>query len=187
MNRREFAITAGTVGALASLPACFLNDVYKTIAQYIPFALLAFDRVVSILAEHGVNTSGLTEAIDRVKAALANIQIAVLEYRDALAAEKAAKLAAIRTALEIASRRLREFWEMLRIPNEQVAQTVKMLLDIIISTIEGFIMRLPAQMPGPLRPPEPKYGPVPQERSIKEFRHDFNRVLRARGESQFVI
>lgn len=184
MNRREFAVTTGALSVLATLPACWLSNVYKNISQYIPYAMLAFDRILSILEEHGINTAGMRDVIDRIKSAFADIQTAVLEYRDAHEADKASKLQAIQTALKIASRRLMDFWEMLRIPNEQVARTIKMLLDIIISTIEGFISRLP-QPQG--QEPQQKAGPVAHERSLKEFREDFNRVLRDRGEAKFAI
>lgn len=184
MNRRQFAIGTGALTLLAMLPACWFANVYRMIAEYIPYALLAFERIISILEEHGISTAGLREIIDRVKAALSNIQTAVLEYKDAVQAEKAAKLEAIRNALRVASQRLTEFWDALRISNEQVRRTVKMLLDIIISTIEGFITRLPQPIG---QVPQQRAGPVAQERSLKEFRQDFNRVLRDRGEAKFAI
>lgn len=183
MTRRDFAIRTATLAALATLPACFFSNIYKTINQYVPVALLAFDRIIAILVEHGVNTNGLTEAVNRVKAAFADIQTAILEYYDAHEHDRETLIRAISIALKIATERLHDFWETLKIPNEQLSRTIKMLIDIMVSTLTGFI--------GQLSPGTPVAGQrllsAPRARSIKEFREDFNRALRERDEGQFAI
>lgn len=184
MTRRGFAIrTAAVVAALASLPACLFSDIYKTISTYVPVALLAFDRIVAILIEHNINVSGLVEAVNRVKAALADIQTAVLEYHDAHEHDKQTLIHAIAVALKIANERLLEFWQTLQIPNQQLAHTVKMLLDIIISTLTGFISQIAPGTPVAAQ----RFVSEPRPRTLKEFRQDFNAVLREHGESKFAI
>lgn len=183
MNRREFAATTGALSLVAVMPACWMSNIYKTISSYVPVALLAFDRVISILVEHGVDTTRLTEAVNRVKAALADILTAVVEYHDAAEQAKETMIHAIAVALKIACERLVEFWELLKIPNEQLARTIKMLIDIMVSTLTGFI--------GQLAPGTPVAGQrfvsAPRVRTLKEFREDFNAVLRERDEGQFAI
>jgi hypothetical protein len=57
------------------------------------------------------------------------------------------------------------------------------LLNIIISTIEGFKQQLPPR-PGPIGPAR-TLNPLPKERSIAEFKADINAVLDKAGDSQF--
>lgn len=183
MNRREFAVTAGTAGVLATLPGCFLHDVYKTIDRYVPVALMAFDRIIAVMVEHGVDVSRLVNAVNMVKAALADIQSAVLEYHDAHEHDKQTLIHMISVALKVATHRLAEFWELLQIPNENLARTVKLLLDVIISTLTGFISQLSPGTPVASQ----KFVSEAKVRSIKEFREDFNRVLDERGEAKFAL
>lgn len=183
MTRRDFAICAGIVTSLASLPACLFSDIYKNISDYVPVALLAFDRIVMILVEHGINVSGLTEVINRVKAAFADIQTAVLEYHDAHENDKQTFIHMVAVALKIATERLVEFWNDLRIPNQQLAYAVKLLLDIIISTLTGFIQKLAPGTPVAMQ----RFMSDPKPRTLKEFRRDFNTALAEQGESKFAI
>lgn len=185
MKRRAFLGVAGSGALLASLPAtaCWWSNVYKNISSYVPVALLAFDRIVAILIEHGVNTTGLTDVGNAVKAAFADIQTAVLEYHDAHEHDKATLMQAISVAMKIASHRLVEFWERLQIPNEHLAHGIKALIDVMVSTLTAFI--------GQLSPGTPvanqKFISEPKLRSIKQFREDFNWVLDHNGLSKYAL
>lgn len=183
MTRRDFAICAGIITSLASLPACLFSDIYKTISNYVPVALLAFDRIIAILVEHGVNTTGLTAIVNHVKAALADILTAVLEYHDAHEDAKQTMIHAIAVAMKIATERLVEFWELLKLPNEHLGRTIKMLIDVIISTLTGFIAQLAPGTPVANQ----RFISEPKARTIKQFRDEFNTVLRERDESQYAI
>lgn len=188
MKRRQFAVDLLSKGiialfALAAMPACWFSNVYKDISSYVPVALLAFDRIVAILVEHGVNTMGLTDVGNRVKAALADVQTAVLEYRDAAAHDKATMVQAISVALKIATHRLVEFWEMLKIPSPELAKTVKTLLDVIVSTLTAFVGQLSPGTPVASQ----RFLSEPKLRSVKEFREDFNSVLNHNGLSKYAL
>lgn len=183
MTRRDFAVRTITLSWLATLPACFFSSIYKNISTYVPVALLAFDRILAILVEHGVNTTGLTEVVNRVKAALADIQTAILEYHDAREHDQATLIHSISIALKIASHRLVEFWEELKIPNEQLASNIKSLLDVIISTLTAFIGQLSPNTPVAGQ----KFVSEPKLRSIQQFRQDFNWVLDHNGLSKYAL
>lgn len=183
MTRRDFAIRAATLGVLTSLPACWFQNVYSQINQYVPVALVAFDRIIEILIANNVDVSRLTNAVNMVKAALADIQSAILEYHDAHEHDKATLVQAISIALKIASHRLVEFWELLQIPNQQLARTVKLLLDVIISTLTAFIGQLAPGTPVASQ----RFLSGPKLRSIKEFRSDFNWILDHNGLSKYAI
>lgn len=183
MTRRKFASSLVVMLALISTACPIFSNIYKSMTQYIPLALLAFDRIIAILIEHNIVVTGLVDAIDAAKAALADILSAVREFEDAHGNEKPTKIEAIRTALKIAHTRLELFWDRLQIPNQQLAITVKALLSIILSTLAGFEAQL--------RPGDTSRGKtifaVPKARSIREFREDFNAVLREHDEIQFAI
>lgn len=183
MTRRDFTIRVALASTLGSLSGCVFGDVYKNIEKYVPVALLAFDRITMILMENGVVISGLENVINMVKAALADIQTALLEYHDAAAHDKATLIQAISVAMKIATHRLIEFWDKLSIPNQQLALTIKTLLDIIISTLTGFIGQL---SPGTAVASQ-KFLSAPRLRSVKEFRDDFNGILRSHGMSKYAI
>lgn len=181
MLRRGFIQATAAVGALALAPACWVGGGYDAITHYVPVALLAFERILDILVEHGVPTERLSHMVALVKAAFADILAAIEEFRHRRGRAQDTLVAAIRTALEIAQKRLDEFWGMLELKDDQLLHTLKLLLDVIKSTLAGFEQRLP---PGPsgmhYLPPEPI-------RTEKEFRETFNLVLRQHGEGKYAI
>lgn len=189
MTRRDL-VALGKLGILAALfplSSCWFQNIYSDIDRYVRVALLAFDRIIAILAEHGIVVEGLDRSINAVKAALADIETAVLEYRDAAAHEKATLVAAIATALKIAAERLQAFWELLKmkIPNVQLATVIKTLLDIIISTLIAFAEKL--QTGGAPAVPRNQLLAQPRIRTLTQFRAEFNGVLRQSGEGKFAI
>lgn len=206
MQRRHFISGACAVAACFAAEGCVFSNVYKLISKYVPVALMAFDRVTSILEEHGIAIApALTTFVTAVKAALADIETAVRMYQDAKSDGKQTALQAVLTALQVAQICLEDFWNHLQIPNPQLASTVRMLLQVIISTLAGFATQLRAT--GPVAPTgpvpkapgaAPKAAPkaahdtdsafgAPKPRSIEAFKHDFNAVLVARNEAKFVL
>lgn len=187
INRREFGHLAGGLAgviSVLSLPACDWLNLYGQISKYVPMAVVAFNTIVQILVEHGIPVGGLTDAIEHVKAALADIQAAILVWKEAHGDQKNTAIAIIRTALTVAQTSLEDFWSKLQLPNP-LAATIKALLDVITSTLAGFKNKLPgaaAKLPGARN-----LFAAPQMRSIREFREDFNRVLQDAGESKHAI
>jgi hypothetical protein len=182
MNRRSFMLAIALATAAAT-PACEWTSIIDRIRSYVGISLLAFDRIIEILTANGIALApGLTAIVNAVKAAIADILTAVEEYRAAAAHDKATMIAALKTALTVASARLMEFWAMLRIPNPQLAQTIKALIDVIISTLEGFKAQLPGQ---PLAPQ--RFLGNPRPRTVKEFKNDFNAILTRAGDTRYAI
>lgn len=191
MNRRQFASTIIVFSALGSSLGCFFSNVYKNIDRYVPLALLAFDRIIEILTEHGIPVGPLTDSVNRVKAAIADIVTAVLAYREA-SGDKSTAIAMIRAALQVAQQSLEEFWRKLSIPNPALAGTIRALIGIIMSTLAGFEAQLPTGRVTPQ--PKPRVAQAEFDwvnsvklRSISEFREDFNSVLRQNGEEKYAI
>ena len=190
MNRRDFGYLVGGLAGLVSLislPACLWSTVYKRINKYVPLALLAFDRIVEILAEHGIPIApGFTDSVNAVKAALADIQSAILAFEEAHGEQTA--IGAIRMALEIAQRTLEDFWRKLNIPDPGLGGTIKALIGTILSTLSGFLEQLPkAPVPAVPHAVANEFGNTPKLRTMAEFRDEFNGVLRRTGESKYAI
>lgn len=174
MNRRRFMEGGLVLISLATLPACWLSGgAYRDIENYIPLALLAFDRIIEILMEHNVEIG--SGAIDKVKSSLADIQSAILIWKEAHGEGKLTAASVIRTALRLAAQNLNEFWERLQVP-PQLSPVIKSLIDVILSTLSGYETRLPGA---------PAAAPPP--RTITEFRRDFNGILQQAGEEKFAI
>lgn len=184
MTRRDFAIRLASLGGLlAVMPSCFLSsNIYKNLEHYVPTALLAFDRIIEILVEHGIDVSHLVNQINQVKACLADIQTAILAWKSGRENQKPTLAEAVRTTLRLAASALDIFWGSLRLP-PQLASTIKPLFDILVSTLMAF------ELIGANRGPGSKtfLGTEPKLRTIREFREEFNGVLSEHNESRFAI
>ena len=187
LSRRSFFWTSTAFGAMCTMTACPLSNVYDSINKYIPVGLLAFDRVLQIIGEAGVDTAPLLNVSNAVKASLADIQSAILEYRDASADRKDTLVAIIRTALSIAEGRIQDLWSNLTLP-PATGKVVKQLLGIIISTLAGFREQLPGYQgnPGPMTAAN-HIQIEAKVRTIAEFREEFDSVLALAGETKFAI
>lgn len=188
MNRRLFAKSAllAGVGSIAAAPACWFENVYGQIREYVPLALLAFDRIIEILAAHNIVLSTLTASINSVKAALADIQSAILEFEHAPGHDKDTALGVIRTALGIAQNRLAEFWRTLNLPAGQLSSTIHALINILLSTLAAYEARLPAPS-GVAAVPHSAFHSTLKPRTVKEFRADFNQTLEEYGQGKYRI
>ena len=187
LTRRSFVWSSTAFGVACTMTACPLSNVYDSITKYVPVGLLAFDRVLQIVGEAGVDTAPLMNVVNSVKASLADIQSAVLEYKDASADRKDTLVAIIRTALAVAEGRIQEFWGNLTLP-PKTGTIVKQLLGVILATLSGFREQLPGYQgnPGPMVAAN-HIQVVPKPRSIDQFRQDFNQILRDNGEAKYAL
>ena len=164
MSRRELSKSLLGLAAASSATfdtACPLRGKFDNILRYVPVALIAFDRVVSIAQDSGADLSQLQNVIARVKAALADIQTAILEFREH---DGDTLRQAILTALTIAHQRLTEFASAIADKlSANTALAVRALLEVIISTLNGFQSQISRGS-----------GSVP---TLAAFRRDFNAKL----------
>jgi hypothetical protein len=183
LTRRNFVWSSTAFGVTSVMVSCPMSNVYESINKYIPVALLAFDRVLQVLGQAGIDTAPLLNASNSVKAAFGDIQTAILQFHDAVQDQKNTLISLIYISLDVAISRIEDFFDLLHLGNQQVAATIKALLSIIVSTIEGFKQQLPPR-PGPIGPAR-SLNPLPQLRNIEQFKADYNAVLDKAGDSQF--
>jgi hypothetical protein len=192
LTRRQFATRgASLLGALGILPlltstGCWLSSVYADIIKYVPIGLSAFSSIVSILSGAGVIGVPIGAAIAGIVALVnkgfADLQTAVNSYQSAPAASKSILLGAISTALSTVEAYIQQFWSNLTIPDAQLASLVEGLLGVITSTLLGFASQLPAPAPSAaltMRASLRKtINVAPKKRSLRQFRDDFNALLK---------
>jgi hypothetical protein len=199
INRRNFAGTLGKWSLITALlsvtTACPFGSIYKTILEYIPVGLSALAAVLSILTGNGITLSPVIQAaLDLVKTAFADVQVAVDQYQQSDPAGKATWLGKISEALTVAEANLQKFWADLALPQGKLADLIEGLLGIIISTLMGFQTQLPtsttpiAMQARAMKATLGKAISVPAKvRSAKQFRTDFDMALANGGEGQHKI
>ena len=196
MNRREFCSRFPKLGVLLFVlgsmfeTACSWNQsVYEQIIGYVGVGLQGFQAVVDLLVGQGVIKTGQGTAVDSVitlvNAAFAALQTAVADYQSAPAANKATMLGKISTALQVAENDIGKFWQSLSIPDANLAATIAGLLGIIVSTLAGFAVKLPAPPASMKAVIPPALAAAPKARTAKEFKKDFNNILDQNGFGQY--
>lgn len=188
VTRRNLMKSLGVLALTSLLPACFSN-LYESIQKYVPVAILAFDVILEILAANGVAiASTLAPVVNAVKVALAEIAAAVAEYQHATGDGKPSAAKKVAEALRIAQNRLDEFWERLNLSSHELKETIRALLGIIISTLEGYYNRLPEAARSPV-PVGPAVGltVIPEARTLSQFRRDFNQALKDHNQQKYAI
>jgi hypothetical protein len=152
--------------------------VFTDILTYVPIGLEAFETIISLL-DPSLATA-LAPIIVKVKAALADIAAAVQAYQNAPASEKATLLGKITTAINVAIDEIQAFWSSLNLPDQNLATTIADVLQIILSTLAGFLPLLGGSLL--MGKHHPKSLPVtPALRSQKKFKKEINEVLRKHG------
>jgi len=184
MNRRNFVVRSFTgVGALflaASTTACwFSGNVFTQIMAYVGVGLTAFQAVVSLVPGFGPQVEIIVQL---VKAGFADLQLAVQDYNNAPAANKATLLGKISTVLADLQSEIDGFWANLNLPTGTLSTLVKGLLGIILSTLAGFATLLPQPVGAKTQFNAKTIGVTPQKRSKKEFENDFNAAMVAGGQ-----
>lgn len=186
-------VAAVVIGSNLVLTGC--ANVYAQISAYTTVGLQAFQSVVDLLAGSGVISPGegtlIDTAIALVKAAFADIQVAVTNYNNAPADQKSTMLGKISTALADAEASIQTFWSDLKIPDSKMALLVQGLLGVIVATISGFMTQLPQPTPTPV---QTKARTLPHRLNVsakrvtpKEFKKEFNQLLANAGEQKYEI
>lgn len=194
LTRRQFTVRASSllasIGLLPLLTStgCFLSSLYADILKYVPVGLAAFSSVVSILASDGIIGNPIAAAIAAIVALVnkgfADLQTAVNAYEAAPSSQKTTELMSVSTALSTAEAYIQQFWANLTIPDPQEASLIQGLLGIIVSTLLGFATQLPAVSAATspalaMRASLARTIVVtPKKRSVAQFRHDFNALLK---------
>ena len=195
-TRRSFGkLVSGGALALAmgeTLMGLSCSSVYADILKYVPVGLSAFASVLSILSGGGVTIAPVVATIVAlVNAGFADLQAVVTAYDAAPAANKATLLGKISTALASVEANLQGFWSNLTIPDTKLESIVQGLLGIITTTLLGFGTQLPAPSPTPALMARGSLrrtiAGTPTKRSVKQFRNDFNAILKQNGMSEHAI
>jgi len=183
MNRRSLLAKLATLGAVAVLPLKFVACAGQTAAQivtdiqnYVALAKTAFNSLLNVLTTNGVLTPALATVGNEVIKALSDIATAVANY---LATPVTGLLGAISTALQVAENSVQVFWSDLSIGDPTLEAIITGALAVIISTIAGYIALLPpTPAPTGMVMARRRMQVAPKRRSPKQFRHDFNKVLK---------
>lgn len=197
MNRRKFFTYSGA-GTLAIAGGSIMNtgcwltgNVFNSIMGYISVGLQAFSAVTQLLTGSGVITAtegtAIATVINLVKVGFADLQTAVANYENAPAAQKATLMGKVSTALADLEGVIQQFWNDLQIPDVKLANLIQGLLGIILSTLSGFATQLPAPAGVKARVLAKTIVVPPQKRSQKQFKKDFNQILKENGYSQYEV
>ncbi len=198
-TRRGFLKLTGTGGLILStggaavlLDACNAQTVFETIISWIPTAKSAFQGIVTILGPF--LPPGAQALITEVFAALDVVTAAVNEYLNAPAADKATFLGKLRVALTAVGDQIQAFLAAFKATGNPLISVVLGLAQIIISTIEGFLGKIPLPAGAKVRTVRASIHfegvtavVVPKVRSISQFKKDFNSVCEANGQTSIEL
>lgn len=188
MNRRDFVKRTGTGFALAvltsgvslTLTGC---NVYDDIYNWIGVAVASLNSIVTVLKANGIiPAAGIVNAI---LGALNAVREAINEYRS-VTPTPVGIVAKIELALKDAVDQFSVFLKSLNISGFGLFSMIAALVQIILSTIAGFLNRLPAstsintaQHMNTVMQIAQRTGfaVVPKARTIRAFKKDWNAQL----------
>src|SRR5690348_286258 len=193
VNRRNFIQKASTGLALSSLMASSVFmagcNLFDQITAWVGVGINSFASIVALLEGNGIVSTAAGTAINLilsiVKSLFADVQAAIANYENADPAQKTTLAGKVSVALQAISNELQKFWSDLTIPDAKLASLVQGLIGIIISTIGGFMLKLPA--PPPAKTFARMVSVTPKSRNVHQFVNDFNGLLAQHGESQYAI
>jgi hypothetical protein len=185
-TRRSFmktmAMVTGTVIAAGSLMGNTACNVFNAIMKYVPVALTAFTTIITMI--NPAEGSAIAVLASMVKAALADIQTAVMNYENAPSGDKTTLLGKISTAIAAAEQELQVFWSDLKLPGGGLATLVEGIINIILSTLTSFLPQLPPPGPLPTKALLRRVNYSPKKRSVEQFKHDLNAEFVKAGHAQ---
>jgi len=186
MNRRYFTQLLAISVTLVTTPACLFSTIWSDIKAYAPTILTAVAGVLSILTGAGVLGMPLAATISGILAlinkAVGDLQVAINTYQQAPSSQRATLLGAITTALADAEANIQQFWSNLNIPDPALASTIKNLLGIVVSTLQGYVDAIgvpPAATPARAMRAS-MTNPIvvaPKRRTLAQFKTDWNAAL----------
>ena len=196
LTRRSLAGGLGRLGLSFVAAGAFLEtacpafgSVFSSILKYVGTGLQAFQTVLDLLSGLGIINIGAMPAIDAlialVKSGFADLQIAVSDYENAPAASKQTLLGKISTAIAALMSTIQQFWSDLNIPDPKLAETIKGLLGLILSTLSGFLTQLPAPAAGSVRVTAKQIPVHAEKKSMGEFKKEFNNILDQQGYGKY--
>jgi hypothetical protein len=151
LGRRELLKKAGavlfTISISLSSMAVSCGNVISDILNWTPVGLAAFNQIVTLLESEGViNVLGggaVISLIAIIQKAFNDLKAAVLAYQ-AITPPPVGALAKIDAALGLIIADLQTFMGDLNIPDPSLVTVVVGMASIIMSTIAGFVLQLPA-------------------------------------------
>jgi len=179
---RDLMLAASVAASSFSAAGClFSGNVFDSILTYIGVGLEAFASIVALVPGLGA----ATPIVALINAGFATLKAAVTEYEAAPGASKNTALAKIHEALVALQDNLATFVN--NVPG--AGSAIVNMIAIIVSTLAGFAAKLPLPTSLPastlarFRRPVLLRGQVviPMARSLKQFKHDFNRQLEMSG------
>jgi hypothetical protein len=194
MNRRDFNKRAsGLLVAFCAMGSAIWTTActaYDNIVRWTGVGIAAFKSVVNLLAGAGIiNTVegvAITAVLGLVKTGMADVQLAIAEYDNAPAAEKATFKGKIAVALQAVADTIQKFWNDLSIPDSQLAALIQGLLGIILAAIAGFMATLPVPVTA-RKTFSRMIAVVPKKQSPASFVKEINDLLAKNGQSQYAI
>jgi hypothetical protein len=184
-RRKLMSLTLfAAMGSAMGLTGCvFSESVFDSILTYVGIGLQAFAVIVSMIP--GLGAAAPIAAA--VNAAFTAIQAAVNEYETAPATQKTTLLGKIVTAINAAIDQLQAFLAAIPTLPAALDTVIVALTKIIVSTLEGFLSKLPTSV-APAKTATLRGQTVaPVMRSEKQFKHDFNEELVAAGYPQLQL
>lgn len=194
MNRRTFNKLSGMVIAALLMPATLLLTgcpSFTDISNWITVGLTSVQSIVDLLTGAGaisIPIGGIVDlAVKALKAGIGDIGAAVTAYNNAPAANKATLLGKLGTAITAAQNALAQFWNDLTIPDPKLAATISGLMGIIASTLAYFQTQAPAPATVQLAVLPKRLSFTATKRNPKQFRDDFNTILKGNGFEKYAI
>jgi hypothetical protein len=191
LSRREFGKRTSLGLLFAALGAPLFTsgcNVVSSLIAYIPWITRALNAITSILGSF--MPPGATVIINIIVAALADLQAALVEYQaDPVPTDKDTLLHKIETFLKDITQNFQQFLDAMAV-NGPIASVVLGIIQVVLSTLGWFAMKfaaitnrplLPMAKPMSLRAQNQMLYIVPAQRSLKQFKHDFNQIAYSNG------
>lgn len=186
------ALVLSTGGAGVLIEGCNAGTVFQDILNWVPTAEAAFAGIVTIL--NPFLTPAVSAIIGMVNAAFQVVVTAVNEYEAAPAADKATALGKIRVALTAVSDQIQAFLSAINIPGNPLIAVVLGLAQVIISTIEGFLNKIPAPAGAKVHLARSSLHcsgvtvvVVPKVRTLSAFKATYNQVADTNGHPEIEL
>lgn len=192
MTRRDFGKRTGAglltlaVGSTFTLSGC---NVFTDIENWIPVGRSAFQGIVTLLTGAGLLSPPIAMLVPLILAGFDDILADVKAYR-ATQPPPAGLLAKIE---EVFNLLVGNFQSLLsQVAANPIAALVIGLAQIILSTIAGFLGQLPAATSSLQRSRTFRVGShtvaiTPQQRSIRQFKRDYNAAAAAGGHPEIEL